>query len=64
MNLNDTSTKIILVSIVVLTGLLITGAVFWGSQPAATPSLAVDVRNIKTEGAPYIGKADAPVTIV
>ncbi len=63
MNINDTSTKIILIGIVVLTGLLITGAVFWGTQSATTPT-AVDVKDVKTDGEPFIGHANAPVTIV
>ncbi len=65
MNINDTSTKIILIGVVVLTGLLITGAVFWGAQPAATPATtAVDAKNVKTDGEPFIGQANAPVTII
>ncbi len=65
MNINDTSTKIILIGVVVLTGLLITGAVFWGAQPAATPAAtAVDAKNVKTDGEPFIGQANAPVTII
>jgi protein-disulfide isomerase len=62
MDFNQTSTKIILIVVVVFTGLLITGAVFWGAQPAAAPT--VDVKNMKIDGDPFIGNANAPITIV
>jgi protein-disulfide isomerase len=62
MNFNDTSTKVLLICVVVLTGLLVAGAVFWGSKPGAAP--VVDASGVKTEGVPFVGKADAPVTIL
>lgn len=52
---------------VILAGVLIAGAVVWnGQRPPAEqggPAAAVDVRTVKTADAPFIGKADAPVTI-
>ena len=53
---------------VVAAGLLIAGAVVWnGSQPSAgtgdTKAQTADIKNIKTEGNPFIGQANAPVTI-
>lgn len=55
---------------VIVAGLLIAGAVLWnGSRPApagspqAGTAPVVDVRNVKTDGNPFIGKADAPLTI-
>lgn len=59
---------------VIVAGLLIAGAVVWnGSHPAApsgvTPpggtgaAAAVDMKNIKTDGDPSIGSANAPVTV-
>lgn len=62
MDFNDTSTRVILIAVVVFTGLLVTGAVIWGSQPpAAAPT--VDIKNVKIDGDPSIGQASAPVTI-
>ena len=73
MNNNDKTNKYFLPIAVVVAGLFIAGAVIWsGSHPAQAPSAApsgqpqaaaVDIKNVKTEGDPYIGAANAPVTI-
>ena len=52
-------------------GLLIAGAVMWnGSRPAGTDSTGspqagpkVNIKDVKTDGDPFIGSATAPVTI-
>lgn len=71
MNTNETSNKYFLPTAVILAGLLIAGAVIWsGSRPAgpagtagtaATPK--VDIKDVKTEGNPFIGAVNAPLTI-
>lgn len=58
---------------VVAAGLFIAGAVYWngahpaaapgGAAPAPTGAVAVDIKNVKIDGAPFIGQANAPVTI-
>ena len=54
---------------VLVSGLLIAGAVMWnGSRPAAGPSGTgaapkADIKNVKTAGNPFIGASNAPVTI-
>ena len=67
MDTNDTSNKYFLPAAVVVAGLLIAGAVVWNNaRPAdSTGSLAgaVDIKEVKTEGEPFIGDANAPVTI-
>lgn len=69
MNTNDIGNKYFLPIAVIVAGLFIGGAVMWnGSRPAAGPAgggtaPAVDIKNVKIEGNPFIGQADAPVTI-
>ena len=72
MTTNNTENNKFLPVAVVAAGLLIAGAVVWnGQRPApAAPAGAgtgtapvVDSKNVDISGDPYIGKADAPLTI-
>ncbi|MHB8860547.1 MAG: DsbA family protein [Minisyncoccota bacterium] len=71
MNTNETINKFFLPIAVILAGIFIAGAVMWsGSHPAQAPGTAgtaaapkVDIKDVKIDGDPFIGKADAPVTI-
>lgn len=72
MDTNEMTNKFFLPVAVVVAGVLIAGAVLWsGSHPAKAPGVgengaaapAVDIKNVKIEGDPYIGKANAPVVI-
>ena len=70
MDTNETN-KYFLPVAVVVAGLLIAGAVMWnGSRPAGTDSTdspqagpKVNIKDVKTDGDPFIGSATAPVTI-
>ena len=70
MDTNETN-KYFLPVAVVVAGLLIAGAVMWnGSKPAGTDSTGspqagpkVNIKDVKTDGDPFIGSATAPVTI-
>ncbi len=63
----DTTTKFFLPAAVILAGLLIAGAVLWnGGAPAGNGGeepLAVDISKVDIAGDPFIGNAEAPVTI-
>jgi protein-disulfide isomerase len=66
----DTGVSKFLVPIaVVLAGLFIGGAVIWnGSHPGTpgtgtTPTVTVNIKDVKTDGEPFIGQANAPITI-
>ncbi|MFZ2167385.1 MAG: thioredoxin domain-containing protein [Minisyncoccia bacterium] len=71
METNDTMSKYFLPAAVVVAGLFIAGAVIWnGQRPAAAPAdngapaaAKVDIKNVKTDGHPFIGQENAPVTI-
>lgn len=69
MNTNETGNKYFLPIAVVAAGLLIAGAVMWnGSNPSAGSPQAgtapkVNIKDVKTEGNPFIGQANAPITI-
>jgi protein-disulfide isomerase len=67
MDLKDTSTKIILIGVVVLIVLIVTGAVIWGggTQPASgTPTTTINPSQVQTTGDPSVGSTTAPVTMV
>lgn len=72
MNTNDMSSKFFLPAAVIVAGLFIAGAVIWsGSHPAQAPGTAgtapapsVNIKDITTTGDPFIGQANAPITIV
>jgi protein-disulfide isomerase len=66
--MENKSNTIFLAAAVVVAGLFIAGAVVWsGSHPAGsagTPAaVAVDIKDVSTAGEPFIGDANAPVTI-
>ncbi|MDP2655644.1 MAG: thioredoxin domain-containing protein [bacterium] len=70
MDTNETN-KYFLPVAVILAGLLIAGAVIWnGSKPAGPAGPAgtgtapkVNIKDVKTDGNPFIGQANAPITI-
>lgn len=64
------SSKFYLPAAVVLAGVFIAGAVLWnGSHPSGTTPTgtgtppAVNIKNVKMDGDPFIGQQNAPVTI-
>jgi protein-disulfide isomerase len=66
----DNTNKYFLPAAVVLAGLFIAGAVIWSSAHPSTLGTgakptqgAVNIKNIKTDGVPFIGQANAPITI-
>lgn len=74
MDTNDTGINKFLVPIsIILAGLIIGGAVYFGSGKAPTAgttghngsgqTATVNIRDVKTDGSPFIGNANAPVTI-
>lgn len=75
METNEMNNKFFLPVAVIAAGLLIAGAVLWsGSHPAQAPTTAgsgtgapaataVNIKNVKTAGDPFIGQPNAPVTI-
>jgi hypothetical protein len=72
MNTNETSNKYFLPIAVIIGCLFIAGAVIWngshssptGTTPTATGTApTVDIKNVKTDGEPFIGSQNAPVTI-
>lgn len=69
METNEQNSKFLPVAVIVA-GLLIAGAVLWnGSRPANAPGVGtetapkVNIKDVKTDGNPFIGRASAPVTI-
>jgi len=71
METNETNSKFLPIA-VVAAGLLIAGAVLWnGSHPSAAPTgtapggaaPSANIKDIKTDGDPFLGSANAPVTI-
>ena len=64
--------KYFLPTAVIVAGLLIAGAVVWNGSHTSTGSTGttptgtaptVDIKNVKTDGDPFIGQANAPITI-
>lgn len=68
METNESKDKFLPVAVIVA-GLLVAGAVLWnGSHPAAETAgtkgaPVVNIKDVKTEGNPFIGAPNAPVTI-
>lgn len=66
--MNTETNKFVLPAAVILAGLLIAGAVIWnGSHPSGSTggqqAAQVNIKDVKINGEPYLGKADAPVTV-
>ncbi len=67
MDTNETN-KYFLPGAVIVAGLLIAGAVMWNGSRSVDSTGApqapkVNIKNVKIDGDPFIGKANAPVTI-
>ncbi|MCR4333874.1 MAG: thioredoxin domain-containing protein [Patescibacteria group bacterium] len=66
----NTNSKFLPVAVVVA-GVLIAGAVMWNGSRSTAPAgqagsgtaAKVNIKDVKTDGDPFIGQADAPVTI-
>ncbi|HUX81143.1 MAG TPA: thioredoxin domain-containing protein [Candidatus Paceibacterota bacterium] len=70
METNEKNNKYFLPLAVIVAGLFVGGAVIWsGSHPAgpagsgAAPAPSVNIKDVNTAGNPFIGAANAPVTI-
>jgi protein-disulfide isomerase len=75
MDTNETGNKYFLPVAVIVAGLFIAGAVVWnGSHPTSAPTgttqtgtgtaPSVNIKDVKTDGDPFIGQASASATIV
>lgn len=70
MDTNNTN-KYFLPAAVIIAGLFIAGAVMWngsrpstGTQPSGQENAPkVNIKDVKTDGVPFIGQANAPVTV-
>ena len=69
METNNTNSTLLPIA-VIAAGILIAGAVIWnGSRSASSPPVGtgtastVDIKNIKTDGDPFVGQPNAPITI-
>ncbi len=71
--MNNGNNPLFLAGSVIVAGILIAGAVLWNGQHPATPSAAgtpgggtaptVNIADVNTSNSPYLGQANAPVTI-
>ena len=72
MDINNTGNKYFLPISVLLAAFIIGGAVLWSNAhpptttvgtTAGTATQPVNIKNVKTDGEPFIGQANAPITI-
>lgn len=72
MDTNEINNKYFLPAAVIVAGLFIGGAVVWSNLypstgsvqvPTDTGAPVVDIKNVKIDGDPFIGEANAPITI-
>lgn len=64
MDFSQNSSKILLIAVVLIVGLIITGAVLLGGKPRAPGEKVVNTSALTLIDTPFVGEASAPLTIV